>query len=322
MSLPVLALLTTRRTPDALLPLLAALTRYCKPTVPDVAVGSAVAALCTDPHVAPLPGVPIAVWVDDVDQLKGPRALAATVVLTRNEKVLDAVGGRACWVPLDRLAGDRRPISPYVRGRLRAARQLPADALAVQPEGAPGGRLCWQSAGRPAWIAGGRLPADELVADPLINDDLTETALACAAAVVVTEPTLTLSALAWGAPTVTTVEAANRLGARPGLHCLVAASGPDRLRLAREVLADSDLSSDLAWAGRLFVEQRYDLDRAAATVARRLGLSLGVGPHARTQALLAELGTPPDARIRGRLSSFIAPLRPPASPPSTSRSLS
>ena len=284
MTLPVLALLASRRPSDELMPLLTALTAHCLPVVPDAGQPPPRAAVLTDSRLPP-PDVPFAVWTPGPDELAGATESAA-VVLTRDEQVLAEVGSRGLWVPLTRRSPAARPVSPFVRGRLRLARGLAPQAVVDEA----GGALRWP----------GR-------AEPLTGDVL-ETALGCASAAVLLGPDVVLAALAWGTPVVTDPATAGQLGLRDGVHVLVHEMPGARRTLAGELARDDARAAALGWAGRRFVEQRHDVDTAAATLAGRLGLVPRDPVAALPQTLLAELGTPPGARIRTRLADAVAPL--------------
>lgn len=349
MTLPVLALLTTRRPPEEFLGLLAGLRPFCRPVVPDRALGPPAAAVSSDPGLPVPGGVPLAVWVGDVAALGTGSVPGAQVVLTRDEQVLAAAGDRGCWVPAGRLSGAPRPVGPYVRRRLRQARDLPVDAVTVEVEveggvgvemSVPGVAVEVEAevgvtgpaaeAAEPVVAAeagAGRQPGlplegaaaaggvDALLAWPgrqtPLAGELVDTALAAATVVVATSPALVVRALAWGAPTVTTPAAARALGALPGREVLVADTDAQRRELAAELAADDGRAATLGWAGRLLVERRFDLPLVAAQLAGRLGLTRTSGPLALPRTRLAELGTPPAARIRSRLAAAVEPLSPP-----------
>ncbi len=293
-SLPVLALLVSRRAPEEVLPLLAALTRHCSPLVPDVGVPPAKAALSTDASLGAPIGLPLALWVGSVSDLSMGAAVDAEVVLTRDEQVLAEVGDRALWVPVTRAPAGSRPISPFVRSRLRAARGLPADVVVDDDHD----ELRWPHR-----------------AAALLGDEI-DTALACAGSVVALGAARVLRSLAWGTATVTDLATATEIRAVDGVHLRIAHTATTRRQLAEDLAADDSAAAALGWQGRLLVEQRHDVDRAAAVLARRLGLiQARIAPLAGPLALLAELGTPPDARVRARMADAVRALTSPGSRP-------
>ena len=281
MSLPVLGLLASRRAPEELLPLLTALTAHCSPQVPDVGSSTPAAALSTDVLLEAPQEIPLAVWVGSPAQLLLGSAPRAAVVLSRDSSVLAAAAERGLFVPVTRAAAGARFLSPFVRRRVRMARSLPSDVVLDSESG----HLLWPD--RPA---------------PLHDHEI-DTALACASSAVVLGATSVLRSLAWGTPTVTDGETASAVGAVPDVHVLVGATADIRRRLARRLAEDEVAAVTLGWTGRLLVEQRHDVDRAALVLAQRLGLARG---PAHVQALLAELGTPPGARIQARLADALA----------------
>ena len=201
--LPLLGLALTRRPPAAALPLLVGLHEWCLPATLDPAAGTPRAVLATAEglHLAP-PGVAVAFWAEPEDV--GSEAFrAATVVVSDNPAVVEAAGARGLTAPTGRYVGNRRPVPPFVRERLRRERGVPSDALLERHEGDG-----W-SYGRPGAMK------------PLPND-LVETAMGVVAAVIVTEPGWLLRSMAWGAPTVTNAAAAAAVGAVAG------ARGPGR----------------------------------------------------------------------------------------------
>jgi hypothetical protein len=227
--------------------------------------------------------VPYALWAPDVTALELPLAELARVVVSPDAAVLAAVGARGLYPAVGRLDPAARPLPPFVRSRLRAARGLPRRPLLEY------GDRGWIWAGRPG-LPVGAVPG----------------ALACAAAVIAPETHL-MAALSWNAPCVTDEASAAAVGATPGLHVEVAASPDEARSLARELIEDDRRATRLAWAGRRLAEQRLSLQHAALDFARRLGLprSTPDDPLASLRMAMTELGTPPDARIADRAADFV-----------------
>jgi hypothetical protein len=285
--LPLLGLALTRRPPQGALPLLVALHEWCLPATLDPAAGHPRAVLATAEglHLAP-PGVRVALWAQAEDV--GTEAFrTATVVVSDDPAVVAAAGSRGLTAPTGRHLGNRRPMSPFVRERLRRERDLPAKALLERHEGDG-----W-SFGRPAAMR------------PLAGD-VVETALGAAAAVIVTEPGWLLKALAWGAPTVTSPAAAEAIGALAPGEVLVADTAKARTAAAVALTLDPVEASRLSWHGYRRVES-LDAVRAAMVLVDRLSLWPETAPRPAPllptiELALRLLGTPMDAHVRSRLA--------------------
>jgi hypothetical protein len=284
MTLPLLGLALDRRPPPSLVPLLAALFRWCVPATLDAAAGPPAAVLTTAASVGRVPdGPPVALWAASVEEAGSAAAGRAAAIVSDQPPVVDAAGDRGVLAPAGDHAAGRRPVSPFVRERLRRARGLPEVALLEQADRG------WRFTDRP---------------DPL-DDDLVATAMGCASAVAVREPARLLEALAWGAPCASHPDAADQVGAVAGTHLLVAAGPAERLRLAGALAADPDLAAQLSWAGRRLVETRHDAASAAVRLAGLLRLrpSLPEGALATARLQLSLLGTPTDAKIAHRFTA-------------------
>lgn len=283
--LPVLGLVVGHRPPPEVLPLLTAVRRWCRPAFLEPRLPRPAAALVLG-HLVP-PGLPVdlpyAIWAPDVAALESPLATAADVVVSRDPAVLADVGHRGLYPAVGRLDPAARPLLPFVRSRLRAARQLPRQPLLEF------GGQGWSWAGRPG-LPGAAVPA----------------AMACAAAVIATGTHLA-TALSWAAPAITDEASAEAVGAVAGRHVEVAATADEARSLARQLIADDRRATELAWAGRRLAEQRLSLAHAASDFARRLGLprSTPDDPLASLRMKMTELGTPPDARIADRAADFV-----------------
>jgi hypothetical protein len=289
MTLPLLALALERRPSARLTPLLAAMFRWCVPAAVDPAAGDPAAVLATVDSAGRAPqGRPLAVWAQSIEEAGSAVAARAAAIVSDDPSVVAAAGDRGVLAPSGSHAHGRRPVSPFVRERLRRARGLPEVALLEQADD------------------GWRWPE---LPDPL-PDDLIETAMACASAVVVGEPGWLLAALAWGAPCVSDPDAAERVGAVAETHLLVGRAPTERRRLAGRLAADPGLASRLGWAGRRLVERHHDAARSAMRLAELLGLRPSppeiATASARLQLVL--LGTPGDAKIAGRFAEASAAL--------------
>ncbi|MDX6257124.1 MAG: hypothetical protein QOJ11_3458 [Frankiales bacterium] len=292
--LPLLGLALTRRPPEGALPLLVALHEWCLPATLDPAAGKPTAILATAEglHLAPA-GVRVALWAQAED-ITSDAFRTATVILSDDPTVVAAAGDRGLRAPTGRHLGGRRPMSPFVRERLRHGRGLPPDALLERLE------TGWVF-GRPAAL------------EP-IEVDLVETAMGAAAAVVVTEPGWLMRALAWAAPTVTNAATAAAVGALAPAEVLVAETARARTAAAVALSADPVEASRLSWRGYRRAES-HDAERAAMTLVDRLGLWPDTPPRPApplptVELALRLLGTPTDAHVRTRLADAADTLTP------------
>jgi hypothetical protein len=144
------------------------------------------------------------------------------------------------------------------------------------------------------------LDADLVVATADLDPDDVGTALAVAAAAVVAPDHLPL-ALALGCPSVTSAEAAAAVGAVPDAHVVIGGRAE-----AEAVAADERRSARLSREGRTLAVTTLDPARTADVLLRAWGLT-AVGPVARLDERLAELGTAPAGPIRRRAADALAP---------------
>jgi hypothetical protein len=283
MTLPLLGLALERRPPDSLVPLLVAMYRWCRPAALDPAAGRPAAVLATVTGVRWVSAeLPLALWTRSAEELASPVGERAVAVVSDEQAIVDAAGARGVLAPAGSHARGRRPVSPFVRRRLRRARGLPEVAVLEQAND------------------GWRWPG----LDEPLDDDLVPTAMACASAVVVREPERLLEALAWGAPCVSDRGPARKVGAEPKTHLLVSTSARKRMELAGQVSSDPELASRLSWAGRRLVERRHDAGWAAMRLAELLAFrpSLPEGALASARLQLSLAGTPDDATIVSRFT--------------------
>jgi hypothetical protein len=288
MTLPLLGLALERRPSASLAPLLAAMYRWCVPAAIDPAAGEPAAVVATVSSAGRVPeGRPMALWTRSVAETGSQVGARAAAIVSDEPSVVDAAGGRGVLAPVGDHARGRRPVSPFVRERLRRARDLPEVAVLQQADDG------WRWPGLP---------------DPLA-DDLIETAMACASAVAVREPARLLAALAWGAPCVGAPDAAAQVGAVAGTHLLVGQQAGERRELAARLSLEPELASRLGWAGRRLVETRHDAVRAAMRLAELLRLRPSPpeeGATAAARLQLGLLGAPNDAKIASRFAEATA----------------
>ncbi|MBJ7611570.1 MAG: hypothetical protein JF924_04530 [Candidatus Dormibacteraeota bacterium] len=284
MTLPQLGLALGRRPPWSLEPLLVEASSWCRPLALDPAAGRPAAILATAAAAERLPGTPVlGLWTRAPEEAASPLGCRAAAIVSDERGIVAAAGARGVFAAGELPGRGPRPMPPFVRERLRACRGLPPVALLEQtPVG-------WR------W-AGGPEPLDE---------DLVATAMGCASAVVATEPRRLLEALAWGAPCVTSEEAADEVGAVVPRDLLVGRDGGERLQLATRLAGDPEQSAELSWAGRKLIERWYDAGRAALRLVDLLGLR-PEAPESPVALELALLGTPDDGPVVARLIAATA----------------
>ena len=237
----------------------------------------------------PAAAVPVALWCSSAQDATSP--LAARAVALLHDGALDERGAlhqpAALRVSAPVPGLSTTPVATAVRARLRRARGMSeAPVLLEEADG-------WRWQGRP------------------VADDLVPTAMACAAAVVATEPAQVLLALSWGAPVVTTAAAATAVGATDGVEVLVCPDARTRRAAALALAGDEREAARLGRAGRLLVERRYDLDATLAQLALLLRLDVQGQPLGLSETLLDSLSTPRDAAVRSRVALALGPLRQP-----------
>jgi hypothetical protein len=149
---------------------------------------------------------------------------------------------------------------------------------------------------RQRWRTRYGLPRDMVVelesgAGPGLPEHLRATALAVTAVAVATGDPV-LSALAWGAPTVTDVGTARRLRLGTSVKTVEA----DHLAEAAHELTQSEPQmSELAWAGRRLVERTFDLDSAADRTILAAGFPSEGSQFDGVSSRLHELSASPQA---------------------------
>lgn len=294
MRLPLLGVMVGMHAPAALGPLLVALSGECVPVACTVLepfpVPAPAAYLWCGGSTPPPAGTPHAAWLHTSADLDRPETVAARVLLSDSPRLAGLAGDRGLLVPPRPAEPDARWVPPAVRRRLRAARGLPAAAVA-RHDGAG-----WHWPG-----SSGPLPVE-----------LVPTAVGCAAAAAVATADALATALAWGTPAVADPVSAAALDARDGVEVLVAAEAEQRWALADRLAGDEALAAGLSWAGWQLAGRWTGLGQCA----RRLLGALGLPPHplsgrfGRLDEQLDLLGTPPHSLTRERARALVAPLPP------------
>ena len=133
------------------------------------------------------------------------------------------------------------------------------------------------------------LRVDDAASD--VSTHLRATALAVASVVIATGDAA-LSAMAWGAPTVTDDSTAERLGLGDAVE-----TGPagQLAEAAARVLDSPTRMAELAWLGRRVVEERFDIAGAAYSALRLAGLHTAEDGTRAVVSDLNELWTSPDS---------------------------
>ena len=281
----VVALAAERGTTDRVRPVLALIGRGAEVVSfrqhltrsdgqPIGAVVAASVAVLGDVREALGPDVAIAAWVNDTSEAAVAYEHGVEVALSSDPDLADhgVIVVPEAGIEVGRFAA----VAPLVRARWRQVLGLP-DHLAVGVDDTAGS-------------------ADA------------EATLALAGAVVVRGAWLP-TALALGAPVVTSEAMAKRFGLRPGLDVEVARSAGAADRRAAEVAADEAWAARLSRRGRAFAEHHLDLGAPAAMVRRRLGLDVDAGPTdpaLRLDAALDALATPVGSRLRGRAMDAVS----------------
>jgi hypothetical protein len=283
-TLPLLGLALERRPPASLEPMLVEARRWCRPVAPDPSAGRPAAILATLGAAERLPrNSTLGLWTRSPEEAASPLGLRSAAIVSDVREVVEQAGVRGVFAATGLHASGPRPMSPFVRERLRLDRGLPR--LAVLEQTGDGWR----------WDRG---------VEPL-DEDLVATAMGCASAVVATEPAGLLEALAWAAPCVTCEDAAGAVAARPGSQVLVAPDAGDRLDLAGRLASDPEQSAQLSWAGRRLVERWHDARWAALRLLDLLGVR-PEPPESLVAMELALLGTPDGGPVTARLIAATA----------------
>jgi hypothetical protein len=282
---PLLELVPGNAYPASLQALLVAFSAVAQPATFDEAIESRFrASVVPSPHMIESARTrPTAVWVDTLTDLGGVLQLDRVgAVLSTSDEVTRAAGRKGVLVPAElHPFPDVRPVPPVVRSRLRRARGLPHDAVAV----------CDDLNDRFSWC------------DRELDPSLADTALACAAAVVARGSHL-LRAMAWGAPIVTDEISNRAVGALPERHLLVEDADP--LGVAAQLAHDAVRAALLGRSARRFYEERFDMRRSVHRLAARLCLS--APPPERVRLALEALGTPMNAPRVARAYDRLHPL--------------
>lgn len=270
---PRLGLLVAAGYPDGVARLLERMSRWCQPVQAepgrdDVAAWLATSCAAPDVDRAIAGGRPVAVWVTYASELAD---VPAGVVTVSDNVALD-VDVSASSSGIDTAAVPA--VAPFVRARWRQRHRLP-ERLVVRASAMP--------------------------------ETVRPTAFALASAVIADDAGALVDAMTWAAPCVTDAATALAVGAAPGADALV--GGPTDLADLAAVLADDQRrAAAVGRAGRRLVERRHDRNRPSRELASRLGLVAVGGDdwRAGVASILADLHTPPLARVRDRFEDAVA----------------
>jgi hypothetical protein len=191
-------------------------------------------------------------WLDaDGVALDGPAARRAALVLSSRRDVVDAAlvrGIAARVVPPAEVEPESAPVAPFVRERIRRARDM-GDGLLVE------------DAGRWTWNGSVDVP-----------DGLVPTALAAAGAAYLSSPHAVVRAMAWGCPLVAPVATLEVTGATAGVDS-VADEGGDALEQLHRLVGDRPRTAALSLAARARYEAAHSVSACADDVMSALGLT-------------------------------------------------
>jgi hypothetical protein len=210
----------------------------------------------------------------------------AAGIIVRDARAAAAIGDLAIlWGRDAVLAAEHPSLSPFVRERWRERLGLPSPLIVEFGSSAPS----------------------------QIADVTAPSALAVCSAAVVRGPWL-VTALALGTAVVTDAASAERIGAIPSVHLVVAGSH-DARTLAEELAADPARAAALGWGGRMLVEERHDLGTVALEVVSALDigpLRFPDAPLARFDEELDALGTPAASSVANRALRRVAAIAGPS----------
>src|SRR6266568_2170613 len=134
MRLPTLGVMIGTDPPPVLRALLVAAADRCFPVtcsvVEPLPTPVPVAYLWCGGSARPPAGAPYAAWAGHPGDLEHPVVRGAVAQLTDTPHVVELAGDRGVFVPAIVVAPQARPVSPFVRRRLRRARGLADVALA------------------------------------------------------------------------------------------------------------------------------------------------------------------------------------------------
>jgi hypothetical protein len=206
------------------------------------------------------------------------------LVLSPQRSVVDAaiargISGRI--VPQAEVEPESAPVAPFVRERLRRARDL-GDGLVVE-----------DASGR--WTWNGSVQVDR---------ELISTTLAAAVAAYVSSPEAVVRAMAWGCPVVAPAAVLEVTGAAPGVDS-VADDGTDPIEQLRRLAADLPRTAALSRAARTRYEAAHSVSACADDVMRALGL-VGLWYPSHLQLRLDEMDSRRGSTQRHRFDEMVS----------------
>jgi hypothetical protein len=151
-------------------------------------------------------------------------------------------------VPHAEVEPESTPVPPFVRERVRRARDL-GEGLLVEDEG--------------SWTWNGTVAVERT---------LVPTALAAAAAAYVVSPEAVVRAMAWGCPLVAPAATLTATGATPGVDS-VEDDGTDPVAQLRSLAGNGHRTAALSRAGRARYEAGHSVVACADAVMAALGLT-------------------------------------------------
>lgn len=206
------------------------------------------------------------------------------LVLSPHHDVLAAAFARgipARIVPHAEVEPESSPVAPFVRERVRHAREL-GEGLVVED---PAGGWTWN---------------ETVEVDP----DLIPTVLAAASAAYLSSPQAVVRAMAWGCPLVAPAETLAATGATAEVDSL-SDDGRDPVEQLRSLAADASLTARLSRAARARYEAAHSVSACADDVMSSLGLT-AIWYPSHLQLRLDELDSRRGAIQRHRFDEMVS----------------
>lgn len=225
-------------------------------------------------------------WLDaDGPALDVPPSRHPALALSPHQHVVAAAttrGMTARIVPHAEVEPESAPVAPFVRERVRRARDI-GEGLLVEA----GGRWTWNGS-------------------ITVGEDLLPTTLGAAAAAYLTSPETVVRAMAWGCPVVAPSATLAMTGATPGVDS-VADDGSDPVEQLRSLAADAYRTAALSRAARARYERAHSVAACADDVMAALTLT-SIWHPSHLQLRLDELDSRRGVGQRHRFDEMVSPI--------------